>query len=97
MNDTLPKTPTRAAKKMTHASLFSGIGGAELAALWMGWTNAFHCEINPFSRKVLEHHFPNSISYEDITTTEFTPWRGKIDILTYTRHKVGERITTNLK
>ena len=67
---------------MTHASLFSGIGGAELAASWMGWTNAFHCEINPFARKVLEHHFPNSISYEDITKTDFTSWRGCIDILT---------------
>ena len=69
-------------KKMTHASLFSGIGGAELAASWMGWTNAFHCEINPFARKILEYHFPNSISYDDITTTDFTTWRGKIDILT---------------
>ena len=67
---------------MTHASLFSGIGGAELAASWMGWTNAFHCEINPFARKVLEYHFPNSISYEDITKTDFTSWRGRIDILT---------------
>lgn len=67
---------------MTHASLFSGIGGAELAALWMGWTDAFHCEINPFSRKVLEHHFPNSISYDDITNTDFTSWRGRVDILT---------------
>lgn len=67
---------------MTHASLFSGIGGAELAASWVGWENAFHCEINPFSRKVLEYHFPNSISYDDITTTDFTPWQGKIDILT---------------
>lgn len=31
---------------MTHASLFSGIGGFDLAAEWMGWHNAFHCEIN---------------------------------------------------
>ena len=67
---------------MTHASLFSGIGGAELAASWMGWTNLFHCELNPFCRKVLEYWFPNSTSYGDITTTDFTPWRGKIGILT---------------
>ena len=67
---------------MTHASLFSGIGGAELAASWMGWTNDFDCEINPFARKILEYHFPNSISYEDITKTDFTSWRGRIDILT---------------
>ena len=31
----------------THASLFSGIGAAEIAADWMGWQNAFHCEIQP--------------------------------------------------
>lgn len=67
---------------MTHASLFSGIGGAEIAATWMGWQNLFHCEINPFGRKVLEYWYPNSISYEDITKTDFTPWRGRIDVLT---------------
>lgn len=68
--------------KHTHASLFSGIGGAELAASWMGWTNVFHCEIQEFQRKVLEYWFPNSISYEDITKTDFTKWRGRIDVLT---------------
>lgn len=67
---------------MKHASLFSGIGGAELAATWMEWQNVFHCEINEFPRKVLEYWYPNSISYEDITTTDFTSWRGKVDILT---------------
>ena len=67
---------------MNHASLFSGIGGAELAATWMEWQNVFHCEINEFPRKVLEYWYPNSVSYEDITTTDFTSWRGKVDILT---------------
>lgn len=66
----------------THASLFSGIGGAEIAAEWVGWQNAFHVEINPFCRKVLEYWYPNSISYEDITETDFSIWRGKIDVLT---------------
>lgn len=66
----------------THASLFSGIGGAELAADRMGWQNMFHCEIQEFPRRVLEYWYPNSISYEDITKTDFTPWQGKIDILT---------------
>lgn len=27
---------------MRHASLFSGIGGAEIAAAWLGWENLFH-------------------------------------------------------
>ena len=67
---------------MTHGSLFSGIGGFDLAASWMGWENIFHCEWNPFGQKVLKHHFPKSISYDDITKTDFTIHRGTIDILT---------------
>lgn len=69
-------------RPFTHASLFSGIGGFDLAAEWVGWENAFHCEINPFCQKILKYHFPNATSYEDITTTDFTAWRGRIDILT---------------
>lgn len=68
--------------KLTHASLFSGFGGPDLAARWMGWENAFHCEINPFCNTILNYHFPKSKSYKDVTTTDFTPWRGKIDVLT---------------
>lgn len=67
---------------MTHGSLFSGIGGFDLAAQWMGWENVFHCELNPFGRKVLNHYWPNSKSYEDITKTDFSIWRGKVDIIT---------------
>ena len=67
---------------MNHASLFSGIGGAEVAASMMGWQNLFHCEIQEFPRKVLDYWFPNSISYEDITKTDFHQWHGKVDVLT---------------
>ena len=67
---------------MKHASLFSGIGGFDLAAEWVGWENIFHCEWNPFGQKVLKHHFPNSISYNDITKTDFTIHSGQIDVLT---------------
>jgi DNA (cytosine-5)-methyltransferase 1 len=66
---------------MRHGSLFSGIGGFDLAAEWCGWENVFHCECNPFGQKVLKHHFPNSISYNDITKTDFTIHRGTIDII----------------
>jgi len=69
-------------QNMTHGSLFSGIGGFDLAAEWMGWDNIFHCEWNPFGQKVLKHHFPNSISYNDITKTDFSIHEGSIDILT---------------
>ena len=67
---------------MNHASLFSGIGGFDLAAEWMGWNNVLSCEIDQFCNKVLKYHFPNAIHYEDIKTTDFTIHRGQIDILT---------------
>ena len=67
---------------MTHASLFSGIGGFDLAAEWIGWDNIFHCEWNPFGQRVLAHHFPNSKSYNDITKTDFSIHAGQIDVLT---------------
>lgn len=67
---------------MKHGSLFSGIGGFDLAAQWMDWDNVFHCEWNPFGQKILKYYWPESISYEDITKTDFTIHRGNIDILT---------------
>ena len=67
---------------MTHGSLFSGIGGFDLAAEWMGWDNVFHCEWMPFPRKVLSHYWPEAVSYHDITTTDFRQHLGQIDILT---------------
>lgn len=67
---------------MTHASLFSGIGGFDLAAEWMGWQNTFNCEIDPFCRKVLAYHFPDAKQYQDVKTTDFTIYRGRIDVLT---------------
>ena len=66
---------------MKHGSLFSGIGGFDLAAEWMGWENAFHCDTNPFSRQLCNFYWPNAESYENIKTTDFTVWRGEIDVL----------------
>lgn len=67
---------------MKHGSLFSGIGGFDLASEWMGWENVFHCEIAEFPRKVLNYYWPNTKTHEDITKTDFTIYRGTIDILT---------------
>ena len=67
---------------MRHGSLFSGIGGFDLAAEWMGWENVFHCEWNKFGQQVLKYYWPKAISYEDITKTDFTVHRRTIDILT---------------
>ena len=67
---------------MNHASLFSGIGGFDLAAEWMGWNNVFNCEWEEFPRQVLKHHFPNAIKHGDITELDATAYAGRIDILT---------------
>ncbi len=67
---------------MNHASLFSGIGGFDLAAEWMGWENVFNCEWEEFPRQVLKHHFPNAIQYGDIKELDATTHLGRVDILT---------------
>ena len=67
---------------MRHGSLFSGIGGFDLAAEWMGWENVFHCEWNPFGQRVLHHYWPNAETFTDITKTDFTKYYGTVDIIT---------------
>jgi DNA (cytosine-5)-methyltransferase 1 len=67
---------------MRHGSLFSGIGGFDLAAEWMGWENVFSCEINEFGRSILGYYWPDVTHYKDINETDFTIHRGGVDILT---------------
>ena len=68
--------------KLVHGSLFSGFDAPSIAASWMGWENAFHCEINPFCNEILKYWFSDSEHYEDITKTDFSQWKGRIDVLT---------------
>lgn len=67
---------------MTHGSLFSGIGGFDLAAEWMGWENIFHCEVNKFCQKTLSKHFPKAELFQDITKSNFTKYANRINVLT---------------
>jgi DNA (cytosine-5)-methyltransferase 1 len=53
---------------MKHISLFSGIGGFDLAAEWTGWTNVASCEINDFGNKLLEYYWPQAYHHRDIHT-----------------------------
>jgi DNA (cytosine-5)-methyltransferase 1 len=66
---------------MRHGSLFSGIGGFDLASEWMGWENVFHCEWMEFPRKVLDYYWPNADSHIDICKTDFKKYEGTIDII----------------
>lgn len=67
---------------MRLLNLFDGIGGFGLAAKWMGWENVASCEIDPYCRRVLDYWFNYKYIYNDITTADFTPLRGNIDLVT---------------
>jgi DNA-cytosine methyltransferase len=66
---------------MRHGSLFSGGGGFDLSAEWMGWENVFHCEIDNYARKWLKKRWPQAVSYTDAKKTDFSIHRGSVDVL----------------
>lgn len=65
---------------LTHLSLFSGIGGLDLAAEWAGFTTIGMVERDPFCQRVLAKHWPEVPIYDDVTTFDGTGFRG-VDLL----------------
>ena len=55
-------------KRLTHLSLFSGIGGLDLAAGWAGIQTVGQCEWAEYPTKVLEKHWPDVPRWKDIRT-----------------------------
>ena len=53
---------------LTHLSLFSGIGGLDLAAEMAGIETIGQCEWADYPTKVLENHWPNIPRWRDIRT-----------------------------
>jgi DNA (cytosine-5)-methyltransferase 1 len=53
---------------MKMLSLFSGIGGIDLAAQWAGVEVVAFCEREPFCQKVLKKHWPDVPIFDDVKT-----------------------------
>ena len=68
---TIPPIPDRnsqeSAENLTYGSLFSGVGGLDLAVEEVfGATAAWHCEVDANAAKVLAIHWPGVPNLGDI-------------------------------
>ncbi len=66
---------------MTHLSLFSGIGGIDLAAHWAGYSTIALVERDEYCQKVLAKNFPGVPIYDDVTTFNGEPFLGRVTLL----------------
>jgi DNA (cytosine-5)-methyltransferase 1 len=66
---------------LNHLSLFSGIGGIDLAAEWAGMRTVAFVEQNKFCQKVLKKHWPDVPIFDDVRTVTAKDFNEPIDII----------------
>ena len=64
----------------TLGSLFTGIGGFDLAFEREGFETAWQCEIDPHAARVLETHWPNVTRYQDVAMLRIPE---PVDVITF--------------
>lgn len=66
---------------MTHMSLFSGIGGIDIAAEWAGFESICMVEKDEFCQRVLRKNFPDVPIFGDIKEFDGTPYCEQVTLL----------------
>lgn len=69
-------------RRLTHLSLFSGIGGLDLAAERAGMRTVGQCEWADYPTKVLEKHWPDVPRWRDIRTLTQEDFYGRTGLQT---------------
>ena len=66
---------------MNHLSLFSGIGGIDLAAEWAGFHSVAMVEKDNYCQQVLRKNFPEAELHGDILEFDGTKYENRIDLI----------------
>ena len=66
---------------MKHLSLFTGMGGIDLAAEWAGFETICMVERDKYCQKVLAKNFEGVKIHDDVTTFDGFEYRGTIDLV----------------
>jgi DNA (cytosine-5)-methyltransferase 1 len=56
----------RRPRRLTHGSLFTGIGGFDLGFQWASIDTVWQVEQSEFCRTILERHFPDATRHKDV-------------------------------
>lgn len=69
-------------KQLTHLSLFSGVGGLDLAAEAAGFVTVGQCEFADYPTRILEKHWPDVPRWKDVRDLDAESFRRRTGLET---------------